>query len=236
MSIAYRFGTIVQLSFLLVFVVAVPARGGQYLLAASGTTSSNTSGDSTIPIGTPWSFELTYDTAAPDLDFELLGAPDPTYGRFKNTAAPPALRSFHYRAGDYEVTLDDPADFGTGSEMLVTFMTVHALDINIFAPTLFPPLAGGPVSFHADFNAFSMAPIFASDGLPTNAAIGPASFDASSVTLLPAAGFISGSQLASLSITAVPEPATGVMMGICGLVFLFRWRGGIFAAGFSARR
>ncbi len=133
MSIAFRLGTFVQLVFLLV-VVAAPARAAQYLLAASGTTSSNTSGDATIPIGTPWSFELTYDTTAPDLDFELVGSADPTYGRFTNTSAPPALRSFHYQAGGYEVMLDDPADFGTGSEMLVTFTTVHALDINIFAP------------------------------------------------------------------------------------------------------
>jgi hypothetical protein len=121
---------------------------------------------------------------------------------------------FHYRAGDYEVTLDDPADFGEFSEMLITFTAVHALDINIHSPALFPQLAGGPVSFHADFNAFSAAPVFSSDGPPTNVAIGPASFDLSTVSLLPPSGFISGSEIASLTITAVPEPATaGLMMG-----------------------
>jgi hypothetical protein len=192
---------------LLVGGAAVPARAGQYLLAVSGTISSNSSVDATLPVGTPWSFELTYDTAAPDLDFEFLGSADPTYGRYTNTSAPPALRSFHYQAGSYEVTLDDPADFGIGSEMLVTFTTVHALDVNIFAPALFPPLAGGPVSFHADFNAFSTAPIFSSDGLPTNVALNASSFDGSAVTLIPPSGAISGSQLTSLQLTAVPEPS-----------------------------
>src|SRR5215471_6150790 len=94
---------------------ATPARAGLISLAASGTISSNSSGDSTIPIGTPWTFELIYDTAAPDLDFELTGSPDPTLGRFKNTSAPPALTFFHYQAGGYAVTIDDPADFGTSS-------------------------------------------------------------------------------------------------------------------------
>ena len=96
----------------LVVAAAESAWAGRYQLAAAGEISTNASSDVTIPVGTPWSLELTYDTAAPDLDFEVLGAADPTYGRFKNTAAPPALVSFHYRAGSYEVTLDDPADFG----------------------------------------------------------------------------------------------------------------------------
>src|SRR5262249_41659999 len=45
---------------------ATPARASFFSLAVSGTISENSSGDSTIPIGTPWTFELTYDTAAPD--------------------------------------------------------------------------------------------------------------------------------------------------------------------------
>lgn len=222
MSITRRSGTIVFL-FMLVVVVALPAQAGRYKLAASGTISSNTSSDSTIAIGTPWSFELTYDTAAPDLDFELVGSADATFGRFKNTAAPPALVAFHYRAGDYEVTLDDPADFGTFSDMLITFTSVHAIDINIHSPALFPPLAGGPVSFHADFNAFSAAPIFSSDGLPTNVNLGPASFDQSTVTLLPPAGFISGSSITSLTLTAVPEPGA-LVLGAIGLMLLMALR------------
>jgi hypothetical protein len=149
-------------------LAASPAQASLFSLAASGTISFNSSSDSTtIPIGTPWNFELTYDTAAPDL------APaDATFGQFGNTTAPPALNSFHYQAGSYEVTLDDPSDFGTGSAIHITFTAVHAIDINIFAPALFPPLAGGPVSFHADFNDFSSDPIFVSDALPTNTALG----------------------------------------------------------------
>jgi hypothetical protein len=226
MSIAFRFGSLFPLYFVLLVVVAMPARGGQFMLLASGTTSSNTTGDSTIPIGTPWSFELTYDTAAPDLDFEQLGAPDPTYGRFTNTAAPPALRSFHYRAGDYEVALDDPTEFGELSEVLVTFTSVHAIDINIRSPSLFPPLAGGPVSFHADFNAFDSAPVLASDGLPTDVGLGLASFDESTVTLLPPQGFISGTVITSFAIREVPEPATAIQ-GIVGVVVLLGLRRGV---------
>lgn len=220
MLIVRHCGSVVLLCLLLVAGAAVPARAGLHTLSAAGTISVNASSDTTIPVGTPWAFELTYDTAAPDLDFEFLGSADATFGRFKNTAAPPALTYFHYKAGDYEVTLDEAADFGEFSEMLVTFTSVHALDINIHAPALFPQLAGGPVSFHADFNAFSAAPIFASDGLPTNAAIGPGGFDESTVTLLPASGFISGSELTSLTITAVPEPATAglVMSGVVMLL------------------
>lgn len=211
MSVNFRCEMVVLFGSLLVAGAAPSAMAERYMLSAAGTISSNTSGVASIPVGAPWSFELTYDTAAPDLDFEFLGAPDPTYGRFKNTATPPALVAFHYQAGGYEVTLDDPADFGTSSEMLVTFTVVHALDINIHAPALFPPLAGGPVSFHADFNAFSAAPVFSNDGLPTNVALGPASFDQSAVTLLPPSGFISGSEITSFSIVAVPEPGSAAL-------------------------
>src|SRR5262249_49662429 len=72
------------------------------------------------------------------------------------------------------------------------------------AAALFPHLASGPVSFHADFNAFSAAPIFTSDALPTNTTITAASFDQSSVTLLPvASGVITGSPT-TLTLTALP--------------------------------
>ena len=182
----------------------MPARANLFTLSASGTISSNSSSDSTIPIGTPWTFEITYNTAAPDLDFELTGSPDPTFGKFTNSSAPPALTFFHYQAGSYEVTIDDPADFGTFSDILITFTSVNAIDIKIDASTICPPLAGGAVSFHADFNAFSTAPIFASDGLPTNTGLSVGSFDQSTVTLLPPAGAISSSPTSlTLSVAAV---------------------------------
>src|SRR5215813_432622 len=178
---------------------------------ASGTISEYSSGDSTIPVGTPWTFELVYDTAAPDLDFELTGSPDPTFGRFTNAGAPPALSSFHYRAGDYEVTIGDPVDFGTFSNILVTFTGVHAIDVNIRAPTSFPHLAGGEVAFHADFNDFSSRPIFQSDALPTNPALDLGSFDESTVSLLPPVGDVSSTALTSLAIAPVPEPSRSAL-------------------------
>jgi hypothetical protein len=210
MTIIGRFAVAVLIS----LVLTLSARAARYELAAAGVISANTSGDSTIPIGTPWSFELTYDTAAPDLDFELLGSADPMFGRFKNSASPPALRAFHYRAGDYEVTLDDPADFGELSEVLITFTSIHAIDINIQSPGLFPHLAGGPVGFHADFNAFDLAPVLANDGLPTDVSLGTGSFDESTVTLLPPRGFISGGGITSFSIREVPEPGAAGLLGV----------------------
>ena len=202
------------LLFALLALGVSPARASFFSLAASGMISENSSGDSTIPIDTPWTFEVIYDTAAPDLDFELTGSPDPTFGRFTNTSSPPALTFFHYQAGGYEVSIDDSADFGTGSGIDITFTSVNAIDINIHAPSFFPPLAGGTVSFHADFNAFSMAPIFASDGLPTNTDLGPESFDQSTVTLLPSACtcVVSGNSVTSLTVTAVPEPSTSALV------------------------
>src|SRR4051794_29622326 len=146
-------------------LAARPAQASLFKLSASGTIEFG--GNPTIPNGTPWAFDVTYDTSAPD----LAGA-DTTFGQFANTTAPPALTAFHYQAGSYQVTLDDPADFGTASAIDITFTSIHAIDINIFASALFPPLAGGPVSFHADFNDFSSDPIFVSDALPTNTALG----------------------------------------------------------------
>ena len=187
----------VFLLFTLLAVATTPARASLFTLAASGTISFNTSGDPTIPVGTPWTFELTYDTAAPDLD------PDSTFGTFNNTTAPPALTSFHYRAGSYEVTLDDPTDFGIGSGMLITFTSMNGIDINIVAPTLFPHLAGGQVSFHADFNRFSPPPVLSSDALPTNTALGPGSFDQSTVMLRPPGSAVTGSSVTSLTLMSV---------------------------------
>jgi hypothetical protein len=191
---------------------AALARAELFSLSVSGTITGNNSLDTTIPIGTPWAFEIIYDTAAPDVDFELTGAPDPTFGRFTNSGEIPALTFFHYRAGSYEVTLDDPSDFGPFSAILITFAGVQAIDINLNSASLFPPLAGGPVSFHADFNTFSVPPsTLTSDGLPTNTSIGLDGFQESSVTLLPATGgVVIGSQtnMTSLTIAAVPEPST----------------------------
>jgi len=223
MSNTTRFAVYGLFSFLPVVVAAGPARAGVYELAAAGVITSNTSGNLTIPVGTPWVFELRYDTAAPDLDFEAVGSVDPTYGVFKNTAVPPALRSFHYRAGSYEVLLDDPADFGEFSDVLVTFTGIHAIDINVRSPGLFPLYAGGPVSFHADFNAFQSAPVLSTDGLPTSAGLGPASFDASTVSLLPQQGTISGTTITKFAIREVPEPGAGVL-AVMGAVMAGSWR------------
>ena len=192
----WRWNAAILVLFALLTLAAMPARASLFTLAASGTISFNTSGDPTIPVGTPWSFELTYDTAAPDLE------PDPTSGRFTNTAAPPAMTFFHYRAGTYEVTMDDPADFGTFSGILTTFTTsIDGIDVNIFAPDFFPPLAGGPVSFHADFARFTPPRIFSSDALPTNTALGPESFGDSNVTLLPPNSVVTSSSLTSLTLS-----------------------------------
>jgi hypothetical protein len=186
-------------------LAATSAQAALFSLAVSGTISS--SSEATIPVGTPVTFELVYDTAAPDLDFEQTGSPDPTFGRFTNTGATPALISFHYQAGDYEVAIGNPADFGAFSDILVTFTSVHAIDVNIRAPASFPHLGGGEVSFHADFNDFSSRPIFESDALPTNPALDLASFDQSTVSLLPPAGDVSSMTLTSLAIAPVPEPS-----------------------------
>ena len=200
MAITTRSVIAALLLFTLLAVATTPARASLFTLAASGTISFNTSGDPTIPVGTPWTFELTYDTAAPDLE------PDPTSGRFTNTAAPPAMTFFHYRAGTYEVTMDDPVDFGTFGGILTTFTTsIDGIDVNIFAPDFFPPLAGGPVSFHADFARFTQPRIFSSDALPTNTALGAGSFDDSNVTLLPPNSVVTSSNLTSLMLTAVPQ-------------------------------
>jgi hypothetical protein len=224
MVIARRLASAAVL-FGLLALSAMPARASLFSLSASGTINSNSTGDAAIPVGTPWSFELTYDTAAPDRDFEVSGSPDPTFGRFTNNAVPPALLFFHYRAAGYEVTLDDPADFGAASNIDITFTSVNAIDINLNAPTLFPPLAGGPVSFHADFNAFSAAPIFTSDALPTNTAIGPASFDQSTISLLPAGSEVSSNNLTSFTIAAVPEPSAASLeiVGL-GVLLVVAWR------------
>ena len=195
----------------LLVLAAAPAQAGLFKLGASGTIEFG--GNATIPNGTPWTFDITYDTAAPDL------APaDTTFGQFANTTVPPALTGFHYKAGSYEVTLDDPSDFDAVSAIHITFTSIHAIDINVFASALFPPL-GGPVSFHADFNDFTSDPIFLSDALPTNTALGPANFDMSTVNLNlqgPPSGAVGGTTISSLTVTPVPEPATAGLL-VAGL-------------------
>src|SRR5690242_1658355 len=114
-----RFARSTVASFMLLTLAAMPVRAELFTLAASGTIAPN-GGNSTIPGGTPWSFEITYDTAAPDLDSAFGGPPDPTFGVFANPAAPPALTYFHYRAGTHEAALHHPADFGTSSNIHIT--------------------------------------------------------------------------------------------------------------------
>lgn len=220
MAMTTRSANAAPLLFTLLALAGMPAQADLFKLAATGTISFG--GGATIPNGTPWSFDLTYDAAAPDRDVELTGSPDPTFGRFTNTAAPPALTSFHYQAGSYQVAIEKPADFGTGSAIVITFTAVHAIDINVFAPALFPPLAGGEASFHADFNALSSVPIFTSDALPTNTALGPGSFDASTVNLQflgPPSGVVGSGSVTSLTLTAVPEPSTAALV-VVGLLVL----------------
>jgi hypothetical protein len=90
---------------------------------------------------------------------------------------------------------------------VITFTNVNAIDINIHAPRFFPRLADNQVSFHADFNRFSLPPVFSSDGLPTNTELGPASFELSTVSLLPlGGGEVSGGGVTTLTLTAVPVP------------------------------
>src|SRR6476469_338325 len=125
MSMIPRSPNAALLLFTLLTLATMPTQARLFSLATSGTISENSSGDSTIPVGTPWSFEVTYDTAAPDLDFQSTGSPDPTFGKFTNTASPPALTFFHYKAGAYEVTLDHPADFVTLSEIETTFTSIN---------------------------------------------------------------------------------------------------------------
>jgi len=197
----------VLLSLVLASLAVTSAWADLFSLTASGTITSNGSGDGSIAVGTPWILELVYDTDAPDLDFEQTGTPDPTFGLYTNTGTPPALMSFHFQAGDYEVAIDDPADFATLSEIIITFTSVYAIDINIVAPASFPDLAGGEVSFHADFNDFSSRPIFESDALPTDPDIDLESFDETTVSLLPPIGTVSSTALSSLEITPVPEPS-----------------------------
>ena len=201
-------------------LVAVPVQAALVSLSGSGKITLNSTADPTIPVGTPWTFEIIYNTAAPDVDFEVTGAPDSTFGLFSNAGAIPAITFFHYRAGTYEVTLDEPADFGP-SNIDITFLpSVHAIDINVNA-ALFPPLGGGAVSFHADFNDSSHSALL-NDGLPTNQATGLQSFGESSVTLLPPNGVIlgSGADMNSLSIAPAPEPSTSAAAVIGGLGLL----------------
>jgi hypothetical protein len=208
-----RFGRAAFVALFLLVLGGLAARADLYSLRTSGTISS--SSDATIPNGTPFHFELIYDTDAQD------HAPtDPTFGVYANSSSPlepQAMVFFHYQAGSYEATLNDAEDFGLVSDMLITFTSVNAIDINIHASTLFPHLGGEPVDFHADFNAFTSPPIFTSDGLPTNTAIDAASFGESSVTLLPSSGFITGSVLTSFSISAVPEPGAHWLVVLAGI-------------------
>jgi hypothetical protein len=132
-------------------IVAASVQGELFSLSASGTIAKNSSADTTLPVGTPWTVEIIYDTAAPDLDFELTGSPVATFGRFTNTGAIPAVTFFHYQAANYEVTIDDPNDFDAFSEIDITLGKASEIDINLNAPGRFPTLAGETVSFHAGF-------------------------------------------------------------------------------------
>ena len=211
-------------------LVMAPIQAELISVSASGTISKSNSADKTIPVGTPWTFEIIYDTAAPDLDFELTGTPLATFGRFTNTGAIPAVTFLHYHAANYEVTIDDPKDFGAFSEIHITLGRVNVMEINLNAPGLFPPLAGGPVSFHAEFDDglqsdFGDIPpsIIMSDSLLADTSIGLQSFQSAGVMLLPSSGgvVVGGlSDMTSLTFSVVPEPSSLVAAIIGGLVLL----------------
>src|SRR4029453_10014091 len=115
---------------------AASAQAALYSLSASGTIGS--SNEATIPVGTPWTPDLIYETTAPDLDFTVNGgSSDPTFGRFMNTNTPPALVFFHYQAGSYTATVNSAAAFGPFSKVQITFTSVHAIDIDIIADDSF---------------------------------------------------------------------------------------------------
>jgi hypothetical protein len=104
------------------------------------------------------------------------------------------------------------------------------MEINLNAPGLFPPLAGGPVSFHAEFNDGSQSDfgdippsIIMSDALLTDTGIGLQSFQSAAVVLLPSSGgvVVGGlSDMSSLTFSVVPEPSSLVAAIIGGLVLL----------------
>lgn len=227
-------------------LVAVPIQAELISISASGTISKSNSADTTISVGTPWTFEIIYDTAAPDLDFEVTGTPLATFGRFTNASAIPAVTFLHYHAANYEVTIHDPKDFGAFSEIHITLGRVNVFDINLNAPGLFPPLAGGPVSFHAEFDDglqsdFGDIPpsIILSDALLTDTGLGLQSFQSADVTLLPSSGgvVLGGlSDMTSLTFSVVPEPSSLVAATIGGLVLLIcrRSRSGLLRP--AARR
>ena len=215
-------------------LVAAPVQAELISVSASGTISKNNSADTTLPNGTPWTFEIIYDTAAPDLDFELTGRPLATFGRFTNTGTIPTVTFFHYHAANYEVTIDDPKDFDAFTEIDITFGSVSTIDINLFAPGLFPSLAGEAVSFHAGLTNGSHSDFgddtpstFTSDALPTETSFGLQSFQDGGVTLLTSSGgvVVGGlSDITSLRFASVPEPPTSAVAIISGLGLLLRRR------------
>jgi NAD(P)-dependent dehydrogenase (short-subunit alcohol dehydrogenase family) len=71
-------------------LAAASVQAELFSLSASGKITLNSTADSTISVGTPWTFELIYNTAAADVDFEVTSAPDSTFGRFTNAGAIPA--------------------------------------------------------------------------------------------------------------------------------------------------
>ncbi len=226
MFIKFKTPTVTLSVLALLAFLAAPARPELISVSASGTINANSSTDTTIPAGTPWTFELIYDTAAPDLDFEITGVADPTFGRFTNGGIIPALRFFSYRAGDYQVTIETPDDFGPFSAVDITFLGVHAIDININAVDLFPTLGGRSVSFHADFNDSSHS-AFTSDALPANTALGLQSFQDATVELLPANdGVVVSTQtgITQLTFAEVPEPSPHVIMLVALSAILLRSR------------
>src|SRR5262245_26313399 len=210
---------------------ATSAQAALYQLSASGTVDATTGPRLPITVGTPWTLNLIYDTSAPDLDFVFNRPSDPTFSIFNNTHTPPALVFFHYQAGSYSATINDPAAFGPFSKVQTTFTSDHTIDIYIINDDAFPLLAGSTVFFHANFSDFSSRPIFTSDALPTNPALGPGSFDQSTVSLSTRSGVlfaeVDGHTLTNFSVTPLPETSRFALAipGVLGLLGLAKRRG-----------
>jgi hypothetical protein len=91
----------------LIFIVrGGPVQAELISVSASGTISKSNSAETTIPLGTPWTFEIIYDTAAPDLD-EL------TNRRSRRLDVSPTLVPYSrdlssLYAANYEVTIRRP--------------------------------------------------------------------------------------------------------------------------------
>ena len=224
-------GRFASLCLAIIGLVTSQVQAELFSLTASGTIAKNNSADTTLPVGTPWTFEIIYDTTAPDLDFELTGRPVANLGRFTNTGAIPAVTFFHYQAANYEVTIDDPKDFDAFSGIDITLGKASEIDISLSSLGRFPTLAGENVSFHATFLDGSQSDFIdippstiTIDALPTETSFSLDGFEEADASLLPAGGGIIVGELTTLRLAPAPEPSISVAAIIGGVGLLLRRR------------